>query len=159
MRPAISALVAGVLFGVGLVVSGMASPEKVVSFFDISAWDPTLAFVMGGASLAYAPLFRLILRRKMPYWSGQFHLPTRRDIDPRLIAGAAIFGVGWGLGGYCPGPGIASASAGLQGGMVFALTMVLGMVAFELMQRALARRAGAETAEDEAAQKASGSAA
>jgi uncharacterized membrane protein YedE/YeeE len=123
--------VAGALFGAGLLVSGMTQPAKVVGFLDVtSGWDPSLAFVMGGAVLVYAIAFRLVRgRRATPWFEGAFHLPTRRDVDAPLIAGAALFGVGWGLGGLCPGPGLVSAAAGSATAIAFVTAMIVGMAA------------------------------
>jgi len=105
----IASLICGVLFGLGLAISGMINPAKVIGFLDITgAWDPSLAFVMGGAVLVTATAFRFILKRPNPVLADTFQLPTRRDFDKHLIAGAAIFGAGWGLAGLCPGPAIAS---------------------------------------------------
>ncbi|MDR5868485.1 DUF6691 family protein [Halomonas koreensis] len=103
------AYVAGLLFGLGLAVSGMTDPARVLGFLDLAgAWDPTLMFVLGGAVVTNFVGYRLALRRPNPLFAGAFQLPTRRDLDGRLIGGAALFGVGWGLSGYCPGPALAS---------------------------------------------------
>jgi uncharacterized protein len=106
-------LAAGLIFGVGLVVSGMTDPAKVRGFLDFTgSWDPTLAFVMAGAIAVHLPAYRLIRGRPAPVLAASFHLPTRQDIDAKLLVGAALFGVGWGLGGYCPGPAVASLALG-----------------------------------------------
>jgi uncharacterized protein len=125
------AAIAGVLFGAGLLVSGMTQPARVIAFLDpIRGWDPTLAFVMGGAAVVYGLAFRWIGRRRQgPWFDVRFHLPTRRDIDPPLVVGAALFGVGWGIGGLCPGPGLVAAAAGSTVGIAFALAMLVGMYA------------------------------
>ncbi len=108
----IGALASGALFGAGLVVSGMVDPMRVLGFLDVTgAWDPTLAFVMGGALMITAPLFWLAMSRGVPLADTRFHLPTRLSLDPRLLSGAAIFGMGWGLVGYCPGPALAGIGA------------------------------------------------
>src|SRR5690606_36682511 len=118
---------AGLLFGVGLAISGMTQPSKVVGFLDVTGnWDPSLAFVMLGAVLVYFVSSRLVARRESPIFGEGFHLPTRRDLDPKLIAGAALFGIGWGLGGYCPGPGITSLGAGLLTPVLFVAAMAAG---------------------------------
>lgn len=123
-----SALASGVLFGVGLAVSGMTRPEKVIGFLDVGgAWDASLAFVMAGAIAVHFLAYRLIRGRRAPLWADKFGIPTRRDIDAKLLAGAALFGVGWGLGGYCPGPGVVSLAAGGEGAVVFVATLLLGM--------------------------------
>lgn len=122
------ALVSGVIFGVGLAVAGMTRPEKVRGFLDFTgAWDPSLAFVMGGAVLVHALAFRLITRRKSPVFAAKFALPTRRDLDAKLLGGAALFGVGWGLGGFCPGPGITSLVGGAAPVAFFVLAMLVGI--------------------------------
>lgn len=122
---------AGALFGAGLLVSGMTQPARVIGFLDVTGpWDPSLAFVMGGAVLVYAIALRRIRRRwRAPWFDVEFHLPARRDLDPPLILGAALFGTGWGLGGLCPGPGIVSAAAGSLTGLAFVAAMIAGMAA------------------------------
>jgi uncharacterized protein len=122
-----AALGAGALFGIGLAISGMAKPAKVVGFLDVFGdWDASLAFVMGGAVLVHFALYRLIMRRRSPLFDVRFHVPTRKDIDARLVGGAAIFGVGWGLGGFCPGPGLVSAAGGAVASIVFVVGMTVG---------------------------------
>jgi uncharacterized protein len=123
-----TAFLAGVLFAFGLGVGGMTQPARVIGFLDFAGrWDPSLAFVMSGAVVTYAVLFRLVRRRKRPMLAAAFSIPTRRDVDGRLLAGAALFGVGWGLAGYCPGPGIVSLAAGTAPVVVFVTAMVAGM--------------------------------
>ncbi|MFG6177132.1 DUF6691 family protein [Halomonas sp. THAF12] len=103
--------VAGLLFGLGLAVSGMTDPARVLGFLDLAgAWDPTLMFVLGGAVVTNFVGYRLALRRPNPLFAVAFQLPTRRDLDARLVGGSAMFGIGWGLSGYCPGPAFASVS-------------------------------------------------
>src|SRR5689334_13406203 len=100
-------LLLGLLFGIGLIVSGMADPAKVQNFLDLfGTWDPSLAFVMGGAVLVTFAGYRLVLRRDKPLAGDKFHLPSKIEIDKRVIVGPALFGVGWGLGGFCPGPAL-----------------------------------------------------
>lgn len=124
-------LIAGILFGFGLALSQMTDPAKVIGFLDFSGfWDPTLALVLAGAVLVTLVSFRFILRRARPVFAAQFHLPTRRDIDARLIGGAAIFGVGWGLAGLCPGPGVAAIAQGAWQSLVFVAGLALGMLGF-----------------------------
>jgi uncharacterized membrane protein YedE/YeeE len=124
---AIAALI-GALFGGGLLVSGMTEPAKIVGFLDpLHGWDPSLAFVMGGAVLVNALAFRWI-RRRRPWFDVKLHLPTRKDIDVQLLAGAAVFGIGWGLGGLCPGPGLVAAASGNAAGIAFVLAMLAGML-------------------------------
>lgn len=154
----LAALLSGVLFALGLVLGGMTQPAKVVGFLDFSShWDPSLAFVMGGALLVHAVLYRLIRRRPAPLLERKFHLPERRDVDRRLIAGAALFGVGWGLAGYCPGPGLTSIFAGVLP-LVFALSMAAGMYAERAIDgyRAERRRAAAAVIEEWAHDEAEG---
>lgn len=142
MKSKLFALGAGALFAVGLAVSGMTLPSKVTGFLDVAgAWDASLAFVMMGAIAVHFVAQRIIRKRPMPLFDTKFHLPTRKDIDPRLVAGAALFGVGWGLGGYCPGPGLVSAASGSPGALVFVFGMTMGMLA----EHASARRAAHAT--------------
>lgn len=145
-RPAAFAaigLVSGVLFGAGLVLGGMTAPEKVHGFLDFTgAWDPTLAFVMGGAVLVHALVYRAIEGRPTPLLADAFQLPTRRDIDAKLVLGAALFGLGWGLGGYCPGPAITSLPSG--GGSVIAF--VVAMLAGSWLTGQLEQRSGGAAA-------------
>jgi uncharacterized membrane protein YedE/YeeE len=130
MAPRLFALLAGALFGVGLCLSGMCRPDKVIGFLDVfGAWDASLAFVMGGAVTVYAVASRLVARRASPLLGGAFQLPTRTDLDARLLVGAAVFGLGWGLGGYCPGPGLVSAASGSLPAAVFVVGMSLGLLA------------------------------
>jgi len=121
------ALVSGILFGLGLAVSGMVNPAKVLGFLDLAgAWDPTLAFVMAGALLVTTPAFRYILKRPTPWFGPSFALPTKTDLEPRLIIGAALFGVGWGLAGLCPGPAITDLVTGRATIALFVVAMLAG---------------------------------
>lgn len=126
---AVVAFVSGGLFAAGLALGGMTNPAKVQGFLDFfGEWDPSLVFVMGGAVGVYTLIYRLVRpRMQRPLLAPRFELPTRRDLDPRLIAGAALFGVGWGLGGICPGPALASAGPGGFGLVLFIVTMLIGM--------------------------------
>lgn len=128
--------IAGLLFGLGVAVSGMTDPARVLGFLDFfGAWDPTLLFVLGGAVITNFIGYRLVLRREHPLFAGSFQLPGRSDLDVRLIGGAALFGVGWGLSGYCPGPAIASAS-GMTGPLAAMLAaMLLGWVVAKKMAK------------------------
>lgn len=129
----LTAFLSGALFASGLVLSGMVMPSKVMGFLDVAgAWDPTLAFVMGGALLVYAPLSAWITRRRGPAASSVQDPPLR--IDGRLVAGAAIFGVGWGLSGMCPGPAIVVAGALVPGALVFVAAMMVGAYAFRFIE-------------------------
>jgi uncharacterized membrane protein YedE/YeeE len=134
----VGALVAGVLFGVGLVISGMTLPDKVIGFLNMfgGAWDPSLALVIVGAVGVHAVLLRVILRRATPLVDTKFHLPTRRDLDPKLVGGAALFGIGWGLGGVCPGPGLVGAATLASPMLLFVGGLVLGMGLFRLTSKA-----------------------
>ena len=121
---------AGLLFAAGLILSGMVNPEKVPGFLDLAGhWDPSLAFVMAGAVTTAAIGYRLVLRRPKPLLGGSFRLPPTRGLDPRLVIGSAIFGIGWGLGGLCPGPAITSLGIGSTAVFVFVPAMLVGMAA------------------------------
>jgi uncharacterized membrane protein YedE/YeeE len=131
MRRMIVALFAGTLFGVGLAVSGMVNPAKVIGFLDVAGeWDPTLIFVMGGALLVTIPAFGLILKRPRPILADGFALPTKSALDGRLLGGAALFGVGWGLSGFCPGPAVVAMVTGLMPVFAFVASMVGGMAIY-----------------------------
>ena len=119
---------AGLLFGVGLVVSGMSNPAKVLNFLDVLGhWDPSLAFVMGGAVATTLVGYPMIQRRNKPLLAQRFELPTRQDIDRPLVLGAVLFGLGWGIGGYCPGPAWTSLAGFAPGSLVFITCMLAGM--------------------------------
>lgn len=127
MRMVFSGL-AGLMFGLGLVISGMSNPAKVQNFLDVTgSWDPSLAFVMAGAIAVTAPGFWLLSRRTVPMFSDVFHWPTRRDLDSRLIGGAAIFGIGWGLSGYCPGPALTALPHWDLRTVTFVVAMLVGI--------------------------------
>jgi uncharacterized membrane protein YedE/YeeE len=131
-------LVAGLLFGAGLALSGMVLPEKVIGFLDVSGhWDPSLIFVMVGALVVHCIAVRVILRRPAPLFDTRFHLSALRTVDRPLVAGAAIFGIGWGLGGFCPGPSLVVLGAGTLPAIVFVTAMAAGMG----VQHVIARRA------------------
>lgn len=127
------ALVSGILFGAGLAVGGMTDPHRVRGFLDVfGTWDPTLAFVMAGALLVMAFAWRARLRMSRPILADKFSLPDRQDLDPRLITGAVLFGVGWGVAGLCPGPAIASLVVAPMNAIPFVGAMIGGMAAFRL---------------------------
>lgn len=131
------ALAAGTLFGLGLAVSQMVNPRKVLAFLDVAGdWDPTLAFVMAGALAVTIPAFRVILKRQRPWFSGAFSLPTRKDLEPRLMTGAALFGVGWGLVGFCPGPALTALVTGYASVVLFVAAMLAGAVLFQWLDNA-----------------------
>lgn len=122
-----TALIAGILFGAGLAVSQMVNPAKVLAFLDIfGRWDPSLAFVMGGALAVTFVGYRWVLGRDRPIYADSFRLPAAQDVDARLLSGAAVFGVGWGLVGFCPGPALASLAFGRIESVLFILAMLAG---------------------------------
>lgn len=136
MRQSVGALIAGILFGFGLAVSQMVNPAKVLGFLDLAGrWDPSLALVMAGAVAVTFVGFRLMQRRATPLFAPRFELPTRHELDARLIGGAAIFGVGWGLVGFCPGPAFASLAFGLRESLIFVAAMALGAWLQQLSDR------------------------
>ena len=133
----IAALTCGIIFGVGLGVSQMTNPDKVLDFFDVfGTWDPSLAFVMGGAVAVTAIAFRFVLRRPNPLYAEKFSLPTKADIDARLLGGSAVYGVGWGLVGFCVGPSIAALAYGDARVAIFVVAMVVGAGLANLVTRA-----------------------
>jgi uncharacterized membrane protein YedE/YeeE len=137
-----TAAASGLLFGAGLCISGMTRVDKVINFLDLAdGWDPSLAFVMGGAIAVHWVLFRLILRRKSPLFRDSFGIPKPGDIDMRLIGGSALFGVGWAIGGFCPGPGLVSAASLAPQAMAFVASLTTGMLAFQLVERSLTPKA------------------
>jgi uncharacterized membrane protein YedE/YeeE len=138
MKGLASALGSGAIFGAGLAISGMTKPSKVVGFLDLfGAWDASLAFVMMGAIAVHLVAYRMTARRSSPLFDRRFHLPTRKDLDARLLLGAAIFGVGWGLAGFCPGPALASAASGTLAAIVFVFAMTIGMKIEHVLTRVL----------------------
>ena len=133
---ALAAFAAGLVFGIGLIVSGMTDPGKVIGFLDLAGrWDPSLAFVMGGAILVGYFSFAAAGRRGRTFLGGTMQLPTRRDIDARLIAGSAVFGIGWGLAGFCPGPALVALGAGIEPAALFVVAMLAGMVIYDAAER------------------------
>lgn len=132
----LTALLAGLIFGLGLVVSQMTNPAKVISFLDVFGdWDPSLALVMFAALIVTGIGYRVVLKRDEPVFADRFQLPTRTELDARLIAGAALFGVGWGLVGLCPGPAIADLAVGGLPILIFLASMAAGMAVFEGFDR------------------------
>ena len=126
--PILIAAATGFIFGLGLVISGMSNPAKVLNFLDLfGSWDPSLALVMAGAVVITFIGYRLALTRQSPLLGGRFDLPTRSDLDLRLFAGAGLFGIGWGLGGFCPGPALTAVPRGATGTLYFFPAMLLGM--------------------------------
>jgi uncharacterized membrane protein YedE/YeeE len=127
---------AGLLFGWGLMISGMTDPGKVLGFLDLAGpWDPSLAFVMAGAITVGVMAFAVARRRTLSFLGGALHLPKSTDIDRRLLGGSLLFGVGWGLAGFCPGPGVVSMASGQPKAAVFVVAMLAGMAIFELTVR------------------------
>ncbi len=135
-------LAAGLVFGLGLVISGMSNPAKVIGFLNVAGpWDPTLLLVMGGALAVTIPGFRLLRKRPRPLFSERFEIPSRKDLDARLIAGAALFGLGWGIGGFCPGPAITALATARLDVVLFVAAMIGGAVAHKLLFSPGSRRA------------------
>ena len=126
MKQNLAAFAVGFLFALGLGISGMTQPQRVIGFLDLQRWDPTLLAVMAGAVAVHAVAYRIIRRRRTPLLDAGFHLPTAKQITPQLVIGAAIFGVGWGIGGFCPGPAVASLLSGAASPLVFVVAMLLG---------------------------------
>ena len=139
-------LLIGLLFGCGLIVSGMSNPAKVLAFLDLAGeWDPSLALVMAGAIAVGLPAFRVAGRRQTSLRGQPLQMPTARQIDRRLLAGSTLFGVGWGLAGICPGPALVLLGSGAVKGLVFVLAMLAGMAIFTAFERrSQARRAQPE---------------
>lgn len=136
MLPIFSAFATGLVFGIGLIIAGMADPQKVLGFLDIGGlWDPSLALVMVGAIAVAAIAFRIAAHRRRSVLGLPLQLPATREIDGRLAGGSMLFGIGWGLASICPGPALVLLGAGMSKGAVFVLAMLCGMVVFELLQR------------------------
>jgi uncharacterized protein len=134
------AFVAGLVFGLGLIVAGMVNPAKILGFLDIAGkWDPSLALVMAGAIAVGLVAFALARRRTMSALGLPMQLPSASTVDARLVGGSLVFGIGWGLAGFCPGPAIVAVGAGYAKAAVFVVAMLLGMGAFELIQRGRTR--------------------
>ena len=133
--------IAGLIFGVGLIISGMTNPAKVQGFLDLfGRWDPSLAFVMGGAIAVGLIAFQVAKKRSTTLLGGPMQLPTRRDIDAPLVLGSLLFGAGWGLGGFCPGPAITALGAGSVPALIFVAAMLVGMLIFDRIEKHRARR-------------------
>jgi uncharacterized membrane protein YedE/YeeE len=139
--PTFFALLAGAVFGVGLILSGMADPAKVLGFLDLAGtWDPSLAFVMGGAILVGAFAFTFARKRTVSLLGLQMRMPTATQVDRRLVGGGLLFGIGWGIAGFCPGPAMVALGMGEQKAVVFVAAMLAGMGLFELWERRIAAR-------------------
>lgn len=130
MKRSLVAFLVGFLFAVGLGISGMTQPQKIIGFLDPWSWDPSLLLVMMGAVGIHAVIYRISRKRRAPLFDSQWHVPTRNDITPNLIAGATIFGLGWGLAGYCPGPALVSLVSGQSKPWIFVFAMLAGMQLF-----------------------------
>ena len=136
MQHRISEFAVGLLFGIGLILSGMTDPGKVTGFLDLfGQWDPSLALVMGGAIMVGVFAFAIAKKRTTTFLGGALHLPKSTDIDRRLVVGGLVFGAGWGLAGFCPGPALVSLGAGQPKAAVFVVAMLAGMCVFELLER------------------------
>lgn len=136
MKSNLSSFVVGLLFALGLGISGMTSPSKVVGFLDIfGSWDPSLMFVMIGAIGVHATSYFFIKKRSSPLLAGSWHLPSSKEITPSLIIGAILFGVGWGLAGFCPGPAVTSLATLNNRVIIFVVAMIIGMLLFKVFDR------------------------
>ena len=134
------AYICGVVFGLGIMISGMANPAKVINFFDIAgSWDPSLAFVMGGALVVTFIGYRLVFARPHPALEAKFYLPTAKDIDLRLVGGSAVFGIGWGIAGFCPGGALPALGTGRSEVFIFTAALIAGLVLARILNAALAR--------------------
>jgi hypothetical protein len=141
------AFVFGLVFGLGMIVAGMTNPAKVLGFLDLAGlWDPSLALVMGGAIAISVGAFAMAKRRTKSLLGFAMQLPSARQIDKRLIGGNLLFGIGWGLAGICPGPGMVLLGAGIKEGLIFVIAMVAGMAIFELIERNRGKSAPAVSA-------------
>lgn len=132
----LSSFIVGLIFGIGLILAGMTNPAKVIGFLDITGtWDPSLAFVMGGAILVAIVAFRFANKRTVNFLGGVMRMPTSDMIDKRLVIGSLLFGVGWGMAGFCPGPALTSMGTGNPKAVIFVIAMIAGMAIFELADR------------------------
>lgn len=145
MKSILVSFMSGIVFAVGLGVGGMTQPAKVVGFLDFAGnWDPSLAFVMLGAIGVHSLFYRAIRTRPSPLFSSGFSLPNRTDIEPRLVGGSVIFGLGWGIAGFCPGPAITSLASGNFSAVIFSIAMIAGIFAFDFRRVLSARQVRAE---------------
>lgn len=137
----------GLIFGVGISISGMANPAKVINFFDFAGtWDPSLIFVMGGAVVVAFIGYRFVLKRPAPMFDKHFFLPARRDLDMQLIGGSAVFGIGWGIAGFCPGGALPALGTGRIEVFIFVAALLAGIFAAKFIQTAMANRKSAPQA-------------
>ncbi len=136
MKNVAVAFFTGFLFSIGLGTAGMTKPEKVQGFLDIfGSWDPSLLFTIAGAIFAYTVVFRISKKFHKPFFAAEFSIPTKRELDPKLLGGSALFGFGWGLSGYCPAPAIVAAGGGVTPVLVFLSSMLLGMWGFSIANK------------------------
>ncbi len=134
----LASFIVGFIFAIGLGVSGMTQPTKVIGFLDVFGnWDPSLIFVMMGAISVHFVLFKIIIKRKSPLLDSQWHIPNQKEITPALIIGAFLFGIGWGLGGFCPGPAITSLASFTISPFIFVISMIAGMFLFRFVNKFL----------------------
>ena len=139
------AYLSGIIFGIGISISGMVNPAKVLNFFDVAgAWDPRLAFVMGGALIITFIGYRFVLKHPAPFMATGFQLPARKDFDLPLIGGSAVFGIGWGTAGFCPGAALPALGTGRSEGLIFVATLLVGIIAAKILQSMLSNRATAQ---------------
>ena len=132
----LNAFLVGLLFGLGLIISGMTDPSKVIGFLDLAgAWDPSLAFVMGGAILVGAGAFTIAKKRQRSLLGAPMRLSSATKLDKRLLLGSLVFGIGWGLSGFCPGPAVVSAAAGQPKALIFVASMLAGMALYNMIER------------------------
>jgi uncharacterized protein len=132
MKQNLVVLISGIFFGLGLGLSQMINRERVLGFLDVTGvWDPTLLFVLSGAVAVTVIAFRFVLRLPHPFYDNQFHLPTHKDIDRPLVVGAVIFGIGWGIAGYCPGPSITALVLGIWNPVLFVVAMIAGSLTYK----------------------------
>ncbi|MBX2881841.1 MAG: YeeE/YedE family protein [Granulosicoccus sp.] len=147
----LSALFSGILFGLGLVVSQMVNPAKVIGFLDLfGQWDPSLAFVMGGALIVTAIGYRFVTKNAQPLFEEQFRIPTNRAIDARLAIGSVLFGAGWGMVGLCPGPAVSALTIGGLPVVVFLASMGVGFLLFEKLYGGVQPTSGSSTGKNSA---------
>jgi uncharacterized membrane protein YedE/YeeE len=140
MKQNVVSFAVGLIFSIGLALSGMTQPQKVIHFLNPWAWDPSLLFVMIGAIGVHLVSYPLIRRRKSPLLDTKWHIPTRKDITARLVLGSALFGVGWGLAGFCPGPALTSLASGDIRPVIFVVAMIFGMLLFKKTEPVLKLR-------------------
>lgn len=138
MKNGLAALVVGFIFAIGLGLSGMTQPQKVIGFLDLFGhWDPSLIFVMAGGVMVHFITYRFIIKRKSPLFSPVWHVPTKREITPALIIGSVLFGIGWGLAGFCPGPAVTSLASFQIQPFIFVISMLIGMFLFRQLDKKL----------------------